>query len=57
MCSSKKYLYIYAEKNEKLFGNVLGRNVENTPDYPEISIVNKINNKAFQINVPNKSEM
>lgn len=51
MCSSKKYLYIYAEKN------FLGRNVENTPDYPEISIVNKINNKAFQINVPNKSEM
>ena len=57
MCSSKKYLYIYAEKNEKLFGNFLGKNVENTPDYPEISIVNKINNKAFQINVPNKSEM
>lgn len=45
------------KKKEKLFGNFLGRNVENTPDYAEISMVNKINNKAFQINVPNKSEM
>ena len=62
--SIRKYILQFQEiyihlcgKNEKLFGHFLGSNVENTPDYVEISVVNKINNKAFQINVPKKSEM
>ena len=62
--SIRKYILQFQEiyihlcgKNEKLFGHFLGSNVENTPDYAEISVINKINNKAFQINIPKKSEM